>query len=262
MNFQILESDVINLPVAIAAGKRGRRFSYSASPIKGNVMVLILEYLGNPGQVWRFGYLKSDFNVNGWGETFAQNGHVAVFTFLKFLFKQQTTDSNQNPQFIYDVGVGDGTGKDFDGDMAAELTLTFSKENLQNSFHSASGATYSLPSFPLGPGIATDYLVDPKTDAMMDTLKQNKSVTISVDLDPNRKIKLEKSVDIHIFDANGNLLSVLDWQASTPVTYNYGSGSFYLLAVIKGQNQGGGNLLFEIGDPETDAGVKVTEEDV
>jgi hypothetical protein len=263
MNLQILESNVFQLPVSISPGKGGKKVGYSANVIKDNVMVLILEYLqSDPTRVWRFGYLKSDFNVNGWAENFPQNGRVAFLTFLKFLFKEQARDSNNNPQFVFDIGVGDGTGKDFNGNMAGEMTLTFSPENLANSFHGVNGSTFNIPFFPFGPGVGTDFLLDPSSDKMMDALRQFESVTISINMDANRKIMLEQFVDIHLFGPNGNLLSVFDLDSDGPVTYNHKMEHFYMLASIKGKDQGDGNYLFEIGDPEEDAKVKVTEEDV
>ncbi len=165
---------------------------------------------------------------------------------------------------VVDLGVGDGTGTDFDGVMGARITISFIGVT-NNNVTPYRGTPTSFP-------MVTDYL---HTQGYLldinDTVFGNigdpryHSIQIQVDADDHNKKQLEQMVWIHLFDNNGNLLGVVDTLDNTIVNntcnINLANG-FQMMALIQGQkNPNTSNqFTFAIGDPKTDAKVTITEE--
>ncbi len=237
-----------------------KRLTFTANNILSNVQVYAMCYDTGASSPWSWGFLRTD--QTSFSYQFQNNGFIRLFAMLK---PQVYTSQYSNGVYsnVIDLGVGDGTGTDFDGVMGARLTLSFIP-NTDSSVVPYRGTPTTLQ------GTVTDYLHTQGYlldihDAVFNNPNNNQTIQLQVDADDHNKKQLEQMVWIHLFDGNGNLLGVVDTLDNTIVNnncnINTGNG-FQMIAFIQGQkNPNSQNqFTFAIGDPKTDAVVTVTEE--
>lgn len=159
------------------------------------------------------------------------------------------------------IGPGTGTGEDFQGRLAARLELTFL--NNANVSAASTQAGFLMRAYDVN-SLAPSYwykIID------MPAANGKSHVRVSVALDSQGKRMLEEHVNIHVYDLSTpgiiTLTNIINTgNEGTDITVPVNSVLFALIQpriVTEGGNEVD---IFEIGDPRTDARVKITEEDV
>ncbi|MBK7873604.1 MAG: hypothetical protein IPJ74_24525 [Saprospiraceae bacterium] len=232
--------------------------TFSAESILTNTQIYALCYYNdNATYPFQWGFLRSD--QTSFSVTFQKSGYVRLFGMLLPSVYATQVNSAGTPFNVIDIGVGDGTGTDFDGVMGARITLSFTPP--------ANSNVVPYRGTPANIFMVTDYLhqqgylLDIHDSAFGNNANQYQTIAIQVDGDVHNSAMIEQMVWIHLFDNSGNLLGVVDTLNNTIVnnicSINLANG-FQMMALIQGS--GSGNTFnFSIGDPKNDATVKVEE---
>lgn len=237
---------------------RSKKYTITPNGVLNNVMVVVID---DPGH-----YKLLNKNMNTGGVTFGPyreaNG-LNFYSFLKPVFINQT-QVNGNPSFLFKIGIGDGTGEDFSGTMAAELRLTF-LSGTQTPTPTESHPNDDFPASMFQTPQSKDWLLDFQNASLKTTASRYNYCKLSLVSDSSHRQDLESSVEINIFDKNGNLQFVLDTRNERDLIIDHGSNGFAMLCPIKPRDAKTGNtetITFSIGDPKTDAKIVVIEDDV
>lgn len=262
MRIQISNGCYLNGPI-----QAHKKLNIQVEKIRNNTLVFGMLEL-NDGNNYSV-CIKSDLYAEGYYQTFEQPGAYHLMGLLKF-----NRIISIAPRGTYNVRVGvlTGTGVDFAGALATNLRVVFTKDT-QSSIPeryrpTSNGYEFGFDNI-IDNGNAKGYFLNigdvgeiggANWDGVLD---KHAAVQFSIKKDSTGKVMLEESVQLHIYDHNGTLLGVINkenYQEDEPlcVAYNASTKNIYVLAVIKPTGSG----TFAIGDPRTDARVKVTEEDV
>lgn len=240
---------------------------FQPSTLHKNVLLLTTLHLED-GSVHRI-FMRADLNSDGYQHTLSSSGEFVMMTLLKMSDLRQVSKN----EFILDIGMRTGSGIDFEGKMAAYLKLHFLEQAQQYLPEPFFGETYELPKAIFENQGGEGFLLDfHQNEVIKDAFSTHQSIQVEAEYDYDGKIKIEKCVEIHLLNDQGELLSVVDWNPADPdnpnwvkrdpITIHYGRQPLYILAIIKPTKMEDGTFSFEIGDPEVDAKVKVTVEDV
>ncbi|MDX1942538.1 MAG: hypothetical protein SFU99_18380 [Saprospiraceae bacterium] len=237
-----------------------KRITFSVPTIVPNVQIYALCYNTGASSPWSWGFLRTD--QTSFTYQFQNNGFIRLFAMLKPQVYASQFNNNIYSNII-DLGLGDGTGTDFDGVMGARVTVSFIPTTVSNVVPYR-GTPTTLQ------GTVTDYLhtqgylIDIH-DAAFNNPSNYQAIQFQIDADDHNVLMIEQMVWIHLFDGNGNLLGVADTLDGTIVNnncnINLGNG-FQMMAFIQGQQNPNttNQFTFAIGDPKTDAKVTITED--
>jgi hypothetical protein len=255
-----LANELVGLTYQVQVSPRvPKRVTFTANNILPNVQVYVMCYATGASSPWAWGFLRSD--QTSFSYVFQNSGFIRLFAMLKPQVYASQFNNNIYSNII-DIGVGDGTGTDFDGVMGARVTLSFIP-NTVSSIVPYRGTPTTLQ------GTVTDYLHSEGYlldihDTVFNNPNNYQTIQLQVDGDDHNVKMLEQMVWIHLFDGNGNLLGVVDTLDNTIVnntcTISLLNG-FQMVAFIQGQQNPGTNnqFTFAIGDPKTNATVSISE---
>lgn len=219
------------------------------------------------GSVGNVGYL----NKNQTSFPFDMQNKTGKIYFYGMLLPSYVKPANvgsSTTSFDFLLGVGDGTGQDFDGNEGAKITIKFESAPFTPSYapyNENTFVTFYPGEFQQAAG-QLPYVLDINHAVFQEQAKNanNVGITFEIDADPERRTEIEDNVWIHLFDGGGNLLALTDThnktftnnKCSLPDLHTKG---FQFAAFIEGKMSKNGEFIFAIGDPETDAKVQVTE---
>lgn len=209
-----------------------------------------------------FVFLKANFNQDGYW----QDMKAASTVFFTCLLKWNTLTKTSENQFSVIVGEGTGTGKDFDGNMGAQIQIRLTSGGTSNSPVASSGgfSFHPINLFSNNPGngfyIDTQKIIDtPDAATFKDAMGKNDTMVIEISKDAQGRSMIEQSLGLLVYDSSYQLIGQLSTDHQSAVSIHYKPNeSVYILPLVQPTSDG----TFEIGDPEVDAKVKVTVEDV
>jgi hypothetical protein len=202
-------------------------------------------------------------------------------------FNPETPEGRGN-SFTVKFGVGDGHSRDFGENVAADLELLFGNESTSGPSRRQGGPGHREP--PVHP----EALLSEESVLDLSSIAPNTSTSVKITIPANPRAsasnnqnshKIEQSVIIHILNANHNLLYTMSLLRNQEVTVSVSDqpslnsiGEIKILALAdiktrvdndqqvpdrtKRENKPNGafedSISFRIGDPITDASVKVS----
>lgn len=255
MSLQIASEVVARYPVALN-GAASKKLRISAPGILPNVSI---NY-----QVYQNNNLTQNGNLDASNSTisvdFGEDGELRFIAMLKLQFNSKSSDDQGRPKYDFIIGNNDGTGADFQGNMAAEINFKFygDKQNQPPAKYNGNLIQADTTIFD-----GSEYLLQISDSVFEDKARNNKAVRIKVDVDPANKIMIEECVMIHLFDGLSNLLGIIDTQENSTCFVDL-DHSLQIGAFIKYPNalmsaDPAGTFTFAIGDPKTDATVSIVE---
>ncbi len=251
-----LASEVAGLSYQVTDAPK--QVTYSAPTILPNVQIYYMLYQTGNNAPWAWGFLRD--NQKTVTDRWQANGHINLYgMLLPQIHPVQIV--NGHPSYVIDIGVGDGTGADFDGVMGARITLTFIPPTATN-VAPYRGAPVTVTNTVTDYLKQEGYLLDINNAAFGGNASNYQAIQVQVDADDHNKAMIEQMVWIHLFDGNGNLLGVIDTLDHTVVNNNVNidiRNGFQMMALIQGNATNSNNFAFSIGDPKTDATVSIME---
>ena len=232
------------------------------SSLAPNTLLLETHYTAQ-AQLHDFGYCTKEHYWPSVGTTF---NSVGESTMLWCLLKPEIASANGNTVII-DIGKGAGTrvGKDNDDGVVGKLKMQFhSNLATQNLIPQDNSPSRSIDDLFNG-GALNQYSTRWNHLLVANAATHNKSFSLSVEHDDKNRPDLELSLNVYVFAQNGQCFGPINSGHQNEVFYNYNGQQFGLLAFVKGTSVNvpdGKEITFAVGDPRTDAKLKVTETDV
>lgn len=267
----IASSAVTKIPVKV--GSKPIDVQIQAPIILGNVLVYV-EYQYDDSGIFAWAHLKSSppggpIIPPSVTAQFQKNGFVR---FVALLVPQYNRVISSNPLKVeYIVGAGDGTGSDFQGTNAATMAFTLTPNQATNNILAYTGSVgvfYEDPMLNQGSVLKASI----KDSNFNGGAASNQSVNLLIEADANGKSMLEDMVWLHLYDGSNNLLGIVDivrdrnnnpFVINNNANFNYGgaSGDFQVFALIVPQADptDPNSTLFDIGDPKTNAKVRISQ---
>lgn len=248
---------------AVYVAKNRKVVTITAPILKDNVQVYCIQQFdnGDPGYIGYLGKQQKSF-------PFDFTKSTGKINFYAMLLPTLVSKSTDKLSYDFRLGMGAGTGEDFDDTSGAALNIKFAQGNFTPSYAPYTGTSQSM--FYMGewnpPQNPLPFLLNINHAVFQGQVQNqtNTGVTFTIDADAEKRTELEQNVWIHFFDGSGKLLAVADTQNNTYVNnvcnFPYKQGGLQFAAFIGSQKTADNKFTFAIGDPQTDAVVTITEE--
>ncbi|MBK8705330.1 MAG: hypothetical protein IPN33_18360 [Saprospiraceae bacterium] len=260
----IASSAVTKIPVKV--GSKPIDVQIQSPIILGNVLVYV-EYQYDDTGLFAWAHLTS--SQSSVVTQFQKNGFVQFVALLVPKYNRVISSNPLKEEYI--VGAGDGTGSDFQGTNAVTMAFTLTPNQATNNILAYKGSVnvfYEDPMLNQGTVLKASI----KDSNFNGGAANNQSVNLSIEADANGKSMLEDMVWLHLYDGSNNLLGIVDIvrdRNNNPSVINnnanfkYGgaSGDFQVFALIvpKTDPNDPNSTLFDIGDPKTNAKVRISQ---
>jgi hypothetical protein len=257
MALQFLSTCLEQYSIEITEDEPSKVVTVSAvqDPLPNVLVTVYYTYNGS------YGYFGEPQSSPPAGIVVNENSKVYLIAALKPAFVQKNGDN----EFVFDFGMDDGTGEDFDGTEAARVIFSFSSGETEEDYEANTESVVSFPLAPLNSLHVSDWLLHLEDSHFDNVAASNSYVTITIPINDNEEEAensnlIEQMVELHLLDSSGNLRCVMDLNKNAQVTLEYAAHGFTMIALIKGHvdEDNPDQYNFEIGDPITDASVSVS----